>query len=60
MYTGKIEPYTFELNTDTNHIYVYEKGKGVDPVKLIKVEEGITEKDFHYEIMDFVMRKQYN
>jgi hypothetical protein len=36
---------------------VYEEGKGVEPVSFIKVDEKISEKDFDYEIMDFVAKR---
>lgn len=59
MYTGKIEKYTFEHDAKTNRINVYEDGCGVDPIELIKVNSNLTEKEFHYEIMDFVLHKSY-
>jgi hypothetical protein len=36
---------------------VYEEGKGVEPISFIRVSEGITEKGFDYEIMDFVSKR---
>lgn len=56
MYRGKIGVYNFELEEETSRIVVYKESTGVDPVAFISVEKGLTEKDFHYEIMDFVTK----
>jgi hypothetical protein len=56
MYTGKIGDYRFELEQETSRIVVYKEGTGVDPVAYIPVNKSLTEKDFHYEIMDFVTK----
>jgi len=53
MHQGKIDKYTFELETETNRILVYEEGQGIEPVSLINVKPNISEKAFHYEIMDW-------
>lgn len=53
MYNGKIGKYRFELDDSTNRIMVYEEGKGVEPVEILKVEDNLTEKDFHYTIMEY-------
>lgn len=57
MLSKKIGNYTFELEENTNRIMVYEEGKGVEPISFIRVSEGITEKGFDYEIMDFVSKR---
>lgn len=51
MYNGKINKYRFEHDSETSRIMIYEEGAGVEPVALIHVDEKLTEKDFHYEIM---------
>jgi hypothetical protein len=35
---------------------VYEEGAGVEPITLIHVSPNISEKAFHYEIMDWVAK----
>jgi hypothetical protein len=57
MYNGKIGKYTFEFENNTKRIIVYEEGKGIDPVEYISVPENLTEKNFHYEIMDYTSKK---
>lgn len=56
MYSGKINKYRFEHDSETNRIMVYEEGAGVEPVNLIHVSPNLSEKAFHYEIMDFVAK----
>lgn len=51
MYSGKINKYRFEHDSETNRIMVYEEGAGVEPVTLIHVSPNLNEKNFHYEIM---------
>jgi len=53
MYSGKINKYRFEHDSETNRIMVYEEGAGVEPVNLIHVSPNISEKSFHYEIMSW-------
>jgi hypothetical protein len=56
MYTGKIGDLEFILEKDNKcRICVYNKGS-VDPIAYIEVSSAITEKSFHYEIMDFVAK----
>lgn len=57
MYSGKIGKFLFEHDTDTNRISVYIEGQGVEPVSYINVSPTLNEKDFHYEIMDFVTKR---
>jgi hypothetical protein len=59
MYTSKIADYRFELKPDTERVLVYKEGAGVDPIAYIHVEKNIPEKDFHYEIMDFITKLDY-
>lgn len=56
MYKNKIGVYSFEYDNETSKILVFEEGKGVDPIQLISVKPNLTEKAFHYEIMDFVSK----
>ena len=58
MYRGKIGVYNFELEEETNRIAVYKESTGLDPVAYIPVEKGLTEKEFHYEIMHFVTKTE--
>tara|TARA_R110001592_G_scaffold334486_1_gene618856 strand:- start:105 stop:284 length:180 start_codon:yes stop_codon:yes gene_type:complete len=56
MYTGKIGNLEFILEKDVNtRICVYNKGS-VDPIAYINVSSDITEKGFHYEIMDYASK----
>lgn len=56
MYTGKIGNLEFILEKNIKcRICVYDKGS-VDPIAYIEVGPSITEKSFHYEIMDFVAK----
>ena len=57
MYSSKINDLNFVLEKETNRIYVYN-GSSEDPFSFISVDEGITEKEFHYEIMDFVSKQK--
>lgn len=57
MYNGKIGKYTFEYEHETKRIVVYEENKGIDPIEYIRVSDSLTEKGFHYEIMDYVSKK---
>lgn len=56
MYKNRIGVYSFEYDSDASKILVFEEGKGVDPIYLISVKPDLTEKAFHYEIMDFVSK----
>lgn len=56
MYNGKIGAYTFEYEGGSTKILVYEEGRGLDPIQLIEVSPNLSEKNFHYEIMDFVSK----
>lgn len=56
MYKGKIGDLEFILEKDINsRICVYSKGN-IDPIAYINVSSDITEKSFHYEIMDFAAK----
>ena len=57
MYKGVIGKYRFELDSETNRIMVYKEGDGVEPVAYINVKIGISEKAFHYEIMDWAAKQ---
>lgn len=56
MYSNKIGAYSFEYEGGSAKILVFEEGKGLDPIHLIAVKPNLSEKDFHYEIMDFVSK----
>lgn len=59
MIEGKIGDKRFEYEAKSNKINVYTTGE-LDPVAYIKVDETLTEKEFHYEIMTWSMQKDYN
>ncbi len=50
---GKIGKYIFQHDPVLDKICVYEKPASEQPEFLISVSPDITEKDFHYEIMDW-------
>ena len=54
---GKIGEYTFELDSELNRIDVYQKGDVVDPGWHIPVSADVDEKTFHYEIMDWYVKR---
>lgn len=54
---GKIDNFEFVLEEETNRIFVYQDNNDT-PVSMINVKEDIDEKDFHYEIMDFVSKRK--
>lgn len=56
---GKIDNFDFVLEEETNRIFVYQQSNDT-PVSYITVNDNISEKDFHYEIMDFVAKKSKN
>ena len=56
MYRSKINDLNFVLEEETNRIYVY-KGSSEEPFSFISVEKDLTEKEFHYEIMDFAAKQ---
>ena len=50
---GQIGKYIFRHDPVVNKINIYEKPASVEPEWFIEVSEDMTEKDFHYEIMDW-------
>ena len=58
MYNKKIDNYSFELETETSRIMVYQEGQGVEPVAYINVKPNISEKEFDYEIMWWTSQKK--
>lgn len=52
-----IDKYRFELDSITNRIMVYVEGDGVVPVSYIKCKPNITEKEFDYEIMYYIIEE---
>jgi len=57
MYSNKVGIYSFEYDNESSKIFVFEENGGVDPIHLIDVEGNLTEKAFHYEIMDFISKR---
>jgi hypothetical protein len=57
MYSNKVGAYSFEYDSESSKIFVFEESKGVDPIHLIDVVGNLTEKAFHYEIMDFISKR---
>jgi len=55
--TGKIGEYTFELDSELGRIDVYQKGDAVEPGWHIAVGHNVDEKTFHYEIMDWYVKR---
>tara|TARA_R110002033_G_scaffold52300_1_gene99560 strand:+ start:895 stop:1077 length:183 start_codon:yes stop_codon:yes gene_type:complete len=55
--TGKIGEYTFELDSELGRIDVYQKGDAVEPGWHIAVGRNVDEKTFHYEIMDWYVKR---
>jgi hypothetical protein len=52
-----IGKYRFELDSNTNRITVYGEGDGVLPVCYIQCKPNITEKEFDYEIMYYIIEE---
>jgi hypothetical protein len=50
---GQIGKYIFRYDPIVNKIDVYEKPASGEPEWCIEVPESISEKTFHYEIMDW-------
>lgn len=50
-----IGKYRFELDSNTNRIMIYREGDGVLPVCYIQCKRNITEKEFDYEIMYYII-----
>jgi hypothetical protein len=55
MYREQIGGFEFVYEQETKRIMVYMKGD-TSPVRHISVGGELSEKDFHYEIMDFVSK----
>lgn len=56
MYKDTIGKFEFIFEKESNRIVVYVKGD-TSPLTFLDVSGELTEKDFHYEIMDFVSKK---
>lgn len=52
-YESIINKYRFKLDAQMNKIEVYCESKGVEPLALIHVKQNLSEKEFHYEIMQW-------
>ena len=55
MYKDKIGSFEFVFEQSTARIVVYRDGD-TSPVRYIAVSKDLSEKDFHYEIMDFAAK----
>ena len=55
MYKDKIGNFEFVFDKATARIIVYRSGDAA-PVRHISVSKDLSEKDFHYEIMDFASK----
>ena len=55
MLEGQIGNNWFVYDKDSNKNTVFQKGD-VDPVAYISVNEDLSEKNFHYEIMDWSLQ----
>jgi len=55
MYKDKIGKFEFIFEAATARIVVYRSGD-TTPVRHINVSKDLSEKDFHYEIMDFASK----
>ena len=55
MYKDKIGKFEFVFEATTARIIVYRSGDPA-PVRHICVSKDLSEKDFHYEIMDFASK----
>ena len=53
---GQIGKYIFQHDPVLEKINVYEKPMSDHPEFLISVKSDITEKEFHYEIMDWYVK----
>ena len=54
---GEIGEYIFELDKQLNRIDVFQKGDAVDPGWHITTVTNLDEKTFHYEIMDWYVKR---
>ena len=57
---GQIGKYIFRHDPVVNKINIFEKPAGVEPEWYIEVSEDLTEKDFHYEIMDWYAKSKHS
>jgi len=55
MYKDKIGKFEFVFEVETARIIVYRTGDAT-PIRYINVRKELSEKDFHYEIMDFAAK----
>jgi len=56
MIEGRIGDKCFEYEKNSKKINIYVIGD-IDPVSYIPVDEDLTEKEFHYEIMTWSIQK---
>jgi len=53
---ANINNYTFKHNEKALIIEVYDSENADEPYSFIRVDDNITEKDFHYEISDWFLK----
>ena len=57
---GQIGKYIFRHDPIVNKINVFEKPASGEPEWFIEVSDDISEKDFHYEIMDWYAKFKHS
>ncbi len=53
---AKVSNFLFKHDKVANVIEVFEGSEAVRPIGFIRVGKDVTEKDFHIEISDWVMK----
>ncbi len=53
---AKVSNFLFKHDKVANVIEVFEGSEAVRPIGFIRVSKNVTEKDFHIEISDWVMK----
>lgn len=53
---AKVSNFLFKHDKVANVIEVFEGSEAVRPIGMIRVDKDVTEKDFHIEISDWVMK----
>ena len=53
---AKVNNFLFKLDKANRVIEVFEGSEAVRPIGFIRVSKNVTEKDFHIEISDWVMK----
>ena len=53
---AKVSNFLFKLDRVANVIEVFDGSEALRPIGFIRVGKDVTEKDFHIEISDWVMK----